>query len=125
MKIPKKVERDFLFLTSVKIEDTLGIEHALRTVYSENGFSALECWYALDTLGKKLPCKEPDLLDRAIASKKTWNLSIKMMAEDWVNYLFFKEDLKNLPIWVQKAIVNLAQKIAQETIGWIPKRISL
>jgi len=101
------------------------VEIQLKTSYDSNGAQALSCWYALDTHGKKMPCREPELLDKALSGKASWNLQIKMWAETVAEGLLFQEELfeycYGLPRWITRATLNQSQKIFKEKYGWTPR----
>lgn len=88
--------------------------------FDAEGYSALECFYAKETYGKDLPCREPVLLTRALNGKSWHGVTVKNCAEDFVGRVFFTSDLKNYPTWIQKEILSLAKKIATEQLGFVP-----
>jgi hypothetical protein len=91
-----------------------------------NGYSALECWWAKDTHGKTLPCREPELLAKVIRSKQSINLQIKLWAEDVADGLLLRQAelvdyVHGWPEWVLRAVLEQAGKIATRTIGFAPR----
>lgn len=126
MKInPSKAAiEDFNFLLTTNlymIGNLVGIEDVRD---NPNGHTALECFYARDTLGKILPCKEINKLQKVERSKQSWNLQIKLWAED-IGILLQQEELVDychgLPSWIFKATMKQAMKIVLEREGWIPR----
>ena len=87
-----------------------------------NGHSALECFHVHETFGKTLPCKEPELLSKALNGKEWHGLTVTNCAEDYVGRILFASDIKeNYPEWVQKDIFGRAKQIAMKTLGFVPK----
>lgn len=91
-----------------------------------NGRSALECWWAKDTHGKTIPCREPEILSKVIRSKQSVNLQIKLWAEDMASGLLLRQAelvgyTHGWPEWTMRAVMEQAGKIATETIGYIPR----
>lgn len=124
MKIPKSAQRDFKFLVEADLHG-IGVGIGCETPMDNNGVSAMEAWFMLDTYGKRVPCREPHELDAAISGKASWNLQIKEWATDLADGLLLKmgelsEYTQGCPPWVFKATVNQAQRIALQTVGFIP-----
>lgn len=78
--------------------------------YSETGHTAKECFWALDSQGIHLPCKEIDLLYEILTCKASVNFHIKMWAEDRARGWLGKWEMENqiapefdLPQWVLDA----------------------
>lgn len=88
--------------------------------YSENGKSAKECFYRLDSEGKRQPCREPQLLVEILTCKAGINLQIKIWAEGRAEYTLPLDELQeyinhyNCPDWVLKAVENQKTKILKE-----------
>jgi hypothetical protein len=91
--------------------------------YSENGKTAKECFYILDSTGKYEECSELDMLYNLLNCKASLNLQIKLWAEEIEELLISKEQIKEntalaigilleiqkeyqLPEWVIKAITK-------------------
>ncbi len=86
-----------------------------------DGYSGLECFHAHETFGKVLPCREPDLLARALNGKERHGLSVTHCAEDYVGRILFAAELKaNYPAWVRKDILGRAAQIALKVVGFVP-----
>lgn len=84
---------------------------------SPEGFTALECWYQMDTHGEALPCREIELLQKAERGKASWNLQIKMWAEDVADGMLLRQPeladyCHTLPAWIFKAVMAQAHLIA-------------
>lgn len=86
------------------------------------GFSALECFHHRESVGGELlPCREPELLARALNGKEQHGISVTMIAEDYVGRITFASDIKaNYPAWVQRDILGRARQIALELLGYVP-----
>lgn len=88
--------------------------------YAADGHSAAECFHAKETHGIDLPCKEPQLLARSLNGKEQHGITVSMLAQDYLDRLFFAKELVNYPRWVQREILSLAAKLAEEQIGFVP-----
>lgn len=84
------------------------------------GYSAVECFHVRETYGKNPPCREPELLSRALNGKEQHGLSVTHCAEDCVGRILFASDLKTYPEWVRKDILGRARQLAQQLLGWVP-----
>jgi hypothetical protein len=106
--------------------DMIGHNVGVETTYDPNGYSALECWWAKDTHGKTLPCREPELLAKVIRSKLSVNLQIKLWAEDIADGMLLGQSelleyVHGWPDWVFRATMEQAGKLATQTIGFAPR----
>lgn len=126
MKIPEPVIADFEFLRATPL-DAIGATVGVDLKSDPRGFSALECWFQFDTHGKWAPCREIETLEKALRSKRTWNLQAKMWAEDIADAILYQEELveycHGLPDWIFKAVMAQAGKIAKERVGFVPRFI--
>lgn len=118
-----KATLDFEFLLATPL-DMIGDIVGVQEKDSPDGYSALECWYARDTLGKVLPCSELERLRKVERSKQSWNLQIKMWAEALNDPLVLSVPelrgyCEGLPDWIFAATLRQAQKICRETIGFV------
>jgi len=87
----------------------------------ENGHTAAECFHVHETYGKKLPCKEPVLLSRALNGKEWHGLTVTNCAQDYIDRLLFGSEIKsNYPKWVQRDILGRAKQLANEQLGFVP-----
>ena len=84
------------------------------------GHTAAECFHVHETYGKALPCREPELLSRALNGKEWHGLTVTNCAEDYVGRLLFAEDLANYPAWVRRDILGRARQVAMKQIGFLP-----
>ena len=86
------------------------------------GFSALECFHHRESVGGELlPCREPELLSRALNGKEQHGLSVTMIAEDYIGRITFASDLKaNYPEWVRADILGRAKQLAIGIMGYVP-----
>ena len=85
------------------------------------GRTALECFHLFESTGKLVPCREPELLSRALNGKAQHGMTVTMLAEDYLGRIFLANDLVNYPEWVQHEILTRARQIAQQTLGFVPK----
>jgi hypothetical protein len=106
--------RDFEFYLKTPL-DMVGNSVGVETPNDPNGYSALECWWSKDTHGKTLPCREIEKLQKVQRGKASWNLQIKIWAEDVANCLLFQSELveycHKLPAWIFEATMAQAQLI--------------
>lgn len=119
---------DFEFLLATPL-DMIGDFVGIQEKDSPDGYSALECWYARDTLGKVLPCRELEKLRKVERSKQSWNLQIKMWAEALNDPLVLsvgelRDYCEGLPDWIFAATLRQAQKTCRETIGFVRTSLS-
>lgn len=124
-KISDHARRDFEFLRDTDLHG-IGVSIGCETPLTPDGYTALECWYAKDTHGETLPCREPAELDKAIRGKASWNLQIKQWAEDIADGMLLQQSelvdyCAGLPEWVFDATMNQASKLCREKLGWIPR----
>ncbi len=82
-KYSENFERDYKFYFD-------NIEHfnfcgtsipKFKAITDENGKSAKEVFYSIDSEGKNIPTSEPDLLDKLLMCKASVNFHIKQWAE--------------------------------------------
>ena len=99
-------------------EDTL----RLPTIpLDPEGHTAAECFHVHETYGKSVPCREPELLTRALNGKEQHGMTVTMLAEDYVGRILFASDIRDgYPEWVQKDILGRAGQIAQKVMGYVP-----
>lgn len=89
-------------------------------VMDEKGKTAKECFHKLDSEGKLLPCKEPELLLDLLKCKAAVNLQIKIWAESRAEYTLSLFELKEYldhyqaPEWVLKAVEKQKVKIIRK-----------
>jgi hypothetical protein len=82
-------------------------------------FPCIEQW------GRLLPCREPELLSRALNGKEQHGMTVTMIAEDYIDRLIFAIEIeRNYPEWVQKDIFGRAAQLALKKNGFIPKFVS-
>lgn len=92
---------------------------------NENGLTAEECFHAHETYGLSLPCREPELLGRALNGKERHGITVTDCATDYVDRLIFSSELAaNYPEWVCREIISRAQKIALDKLGFVPRFVS-
>lgn len=87
-----------------------------------DGFTALECFHQRESVGGELlPCREPEVLSRALNGKEQHGLSVTMIAEDYIGRITFASDLKaNYPEWVRADILGRARQLAVGVMGYVP-----
>ena len=114
MKISERTRKDFEFFRDTEL-DTIGSIVGVQISGNTSGKSALECWFLLDTHGKNAPCREPEVLSKAMRGKQSWNLQIKMWAESLAEGTLFQWELVDychgLPTWIFDATMNQSRKI--------------
>lgn len=88
--------------------------------FALDGHTALEAFHALESWGEKLPTCEPEALSRALNGKAQHGMTVRMLAESYVERTLFASDLDDLPAWVRSDVLNTAAKVAQEKLGWVP-----
>lgn len=99
----------------------------IEQMKSTTGYTALECWYLKDTHGKIEPCREACELKKAVRGKKSWNLQIKMWAEDLsgdmptLRQRELHEWCSGLPSWIFEGTLRQAAKRARERMLWSPR----
>ncbi len=124
MNISRRARQDFDFFAVTDL-DMIGQSVGADCRDDPNGFTALECWFERDTHGKVLPCREIELLNKVERSKQSWNLQIKLWAEDICGCLLAKDELKlycvDLPPWIFQATINQAGKLLRGQIGFVPR----
>lgn len=123
-RITERAKQEFEFYLTSDL-DMIGHHVAPTTMTYPQGYSALECWWAVDTHGVNLPCREPDLLNKAARSKKSVNLQVKLWAETMAEGLLFQEELldytRGWPEWVFRSTVEQAGKLLLATTGFAPR----
>jgi hypothetical protein len=130
VKVSDASKRDFDFFLATTLDmigetdvDAVKIEQ----MKTPTGYTALECWHLKDTHGKMEPCREAHELKKAVRGKKSWNLQIKMWAEDLGGDLptlcqrELREWCEGLPPWIFEATVRQAAKLARERMQWSPR----
>jgi len=125
LKITSRAKAEFAFYRDTPL-NMIGHVVGVDVTADPNGYSALECWWAKDTHGKTLPCREPELLAKVIRSKQSVNLQVKLWAEDVADGMLLRqaelvEYVHNWPEWVLRAVMEQAGKITVETIGFVPR----
>ena len=79
----KNFERDYNFylnnLDNFNFCGTLTPNHS--AIPDNNGFSAKDVFYSIESNGINKPCKEPDLLNKLLLCKSSVNFQIKQWAE--------------------------------------------
>ena len=123
-KPSKKVIRDFNFLVHSDLH-SIGISLGCESDYDPNGASALDAWFSLDSLGRTIPCREPELHDLAISGKASWNLQIAEWANDLADGMLLtirelNEYTNGHPAWIKKSAIKQARAIVLKNIGFIP-----
>jgi len=116
LKVSNKSRAKFDYFS--QCEDALRLP---QTSMVEDGYSAMECFHALESTGSKLPCREPELLDRALNGKEQHGMTVTMVAEDYLDRLIFCSEIEtNYPNWVANEMYARAEQLAPQRIGFIP-----
>ncbi len=121
MKITQRARDEFEFFCDTPL-DMIGRIIGVQPSSDPEGVSALECWYSADTHGKKLPCREAGLLQKVLRGKKSWNLQVKLWAEDIADGLLRQPELVDYchdkPAWIFEAVMAQAHLTAlQKLVG--------
>ena len=125
LKITDRARAEFAFYRETPL-DMIGHNVGVEITDDPNGYSALECWWAKDTHGKTLPCREQKLLAKVIRSKQSVNLQIKLWAEDVADGMLLRQSelleyVHGWPEWVFRATMEQAGKRATQIIGFAPR----
>jgi hypothetical protein len=111
MKFSKNFERDWDWY--VKYKDVFIFSGSLNRellIDLENGKSAKECFFILDSQGKLKTTNEPELLAKVIKCKESINFQIKEYAQDrakgYLPKIEFDEITKEFELleWMIKAV---------------------
>jgi hypothetical protein len=131
-KISEKAKKEFEFYKNLDLDLIGHIVTHKESRKDENdidGYSALECWYSIDTHGKFIPCRENDVLQKVLRTKQSINLQIEMWADDIANVkfgcfllsqeeLYYDYGLKDWPEWVFRAVMRQAHlKQLRHSVG--------
>ena len=86
-----------------------------------DGYSAAECFHVYETYGELYPCREPELLSRALNGKASHGVTVTMCAEDFIGRILFSSEINaNYPSWVADEIYSRARQICKERLGFVP-----
>ena len=128
IKISARAREEFEFLSRCGL-DMIGrvVGHAPEKNHPD-GYSALECWFFMDTHGIALPCSDHEELQRIFRAKKSVNLQVRLWAEDLADgslltpLELFSRHLAGWPQWVFEAALAQARKICMNNpmIGFFP-----
>ena len=86
-------------------------------VYDKNGIDGLQSFNQIDTFGKQVKTKHPNIVKTALKTKGSINLHIKMYAEDLTKGLLFLHEIDewvkdwNAPSWFKEAIIKQSKKV--------------
>jgi len=117
IKVSDDSRSDFDFFVQTDL-DMIGAMVGVKDPRDDaNGCAALECWYQRDTHGEVLPCREIELLQKAERGKASWNLQIKMWAEDVADGMLLRQSelveyCHGLPAWIFEAVMAQAHLTA-------------
>ncbi len=114
MKYSENFNRDWLYYLYL-------VEEIKPVVYCRNdlnGRTAKECFWAKDTHGKIVACRENELLQKVLEAKERINLTCKMQAEDLLAGIVYPAELedwhKSAPAWVLRSIFRQAKKLSKD-----------
>lgn len=117
MKISPRAKRAFEHFA--QCQDT---QRLPRIEFAPSGASALEAFTSHESLGVLPPCREPELLSRALNGKEWNGLTCTIVAEDLVDGLATREEITtNYPPAVASEIFGKAKKIAMAKVGFVPQ----
>ena len=89
--------------------------------HDPQGYTAVECFFAHETLGRSLPCREPQPLAVLLNGKEWHGVTVEMVATDLVDALITPNEVRqNYPAWVATEIFSQVPKLALKHIGFIP-----
>lgn len=117
IKVSDASRSDFDFFVRTDL-DMIGAMVGIKDPRDDaKGYTALECWYQRDTHGEALPCREIELLQKAERGKASWNLQIKMWAEDVADGMLLRQSelveyCHGLPAWIFEAVMAQAHLTA-------------
>lgn len=138
MKISNKAKEDFIFY--LKNRNNFTFSGTLDAKYKaiKGNYTALESFYSIDTHGKNIGTKHPNILNSVLQTKASINFQIKQWAQGradgtlplsefiglndvktlhWVNgeprYYNSIVEQFNLPNWVIDAVENQKKKFYQ------------
>lgn len=104
----------------IQDDDCKDIKIPFDIPYAATGVSAKECFYKIDSEGKRLPCSQPALLLEILNCKAAINLQIKIWAESRADYTLSIIEMQEYlefykaPDWVLKAVENSKNKILKD-----------
>lgn len=111
MKYTKNFDRDFDWYLSVRHDFSFSGSIGEEILYSKNGVDGKEAFLLLDSQGKRVATRHPNILKSLLKTKGGVNLHIKMYAEDRASGtlpkdLFYIEIIKPLkcPDWFVEAV---------------------
>ena len=120
IKVTKRSKAKFEYFS--QCEDNLRLP---KIEYNKNGYTAEECFHSMETWGKLPPCREPELLTKALNGKEQHGMTVTMIAEDYIDRLIFAIEIeRDYPEWVQKDIFGRASQLAENKIGFVPKFVT-
>ena len=124
MKFSKNFERDYCFyLSNRNIFNFSGVVPKYKAIPDEYGYTAKECMFYIDSCGKNVPRREPELLSELLMCKASVNFHIKMWADGMKREILFEKDLDEIqqsygcPDWVTTAVKNQCKSLMSKE-GW-------
>lgn len=106
-----------------------GGELTKSPVQDRNGVDGKRAFFLMESTGKMVPTKHPNLLFALLKSKASANFHIKQYAEDKAEFRMSWIELEEIfeeekyPQWFQKAVRNSVTRLRQG--GWAERHISL
>lgn len=93
-----------------------------KTEKNHEGEDAIRCFFAFESRGVTLPCKEPDILDQYFRGKEWHGVLIEQVAESFVfdRVISSKEIKNNYPDWVANEIFSISKKLHYIKKGYVP-----
>lgn len=121
MKYNKSFERDFDFYSKCISTGNFMFagERVIYDRFSNDGVSAKEAFYQIDTFGKSPNCYEPGIVESLLTAKKGINLQIKQWAEGMAELTLLPKELQEwcqewqTPPWVYCSVLNQCSKICR------------
>ncbi len=122
MKYKPAFERDYLFYLQNRFRFKFAGCSIPVIPYQADGVDAKKAFWAFDSQGKLLPCREPELFSELVACKKSVNLHLILWAEGYQDCLIPISELMETfiepPDWVEESFRNQIQKILKKEKKW-------
>lgn len=113
MKYSNNFTRDFKWYLKMRhLFNFDGNPFDKEIIFDLNGVDGKQAFYLLDSTGKLVPTKHPNILKSILKTKGSANLHIQMYSEDRANGLLPLYELKEMcstfmaPEWFFKAVEN-------------------
>ena len=89
--------------------------------FNANGYSAVECFFAVETLSVDLPSREPEKLAMLLNGKMWHGVTVETAAAMLLECLTTRREIfQDYPAWVADEIIAQAKKRAEKVFGYVP-----